>query len=103
MSQSAIRPAHYKKHKYEVVAVVRDWNLGFNLGNSLKYIARAGKKDVSKHIEDLEKAIEYINIEIGFLKEETEVKEKITHTYTDNWEEVSAGVCAPGISLNKNN
>ena len=103
MSQDAIKPAHYKNHKYEPVAVIRDWNLGFNLGSSLKYIARAGKKDPNKHIEDLEKAIEFINIEIRFIKEELQAKEKTNNTYTENWEEVQAGVCAPGINLNKNN
>ena len=100
--QSAIQPKHYKQYKYEPVAVIRDWGLGYNLGNSLKYIARAGKKDPKKHIEDLEKAIEYINIEIRFLKEETkELAPK--QQYTDNWSEETEptqGVCAPGMNMN---
>ena len=107
VTDSPTRPKHYKQYKYEPVAVIRDWGLGFNLGSSLKYIARAGKKDPNKHIEDLKKAIEFINIEIGFLEEEMrpEVPKK---QYTDNWSEEEAdtlpaplpGVCAPGINLN---
>jgi molybdopterin/thiamine biosynthesis adenylyltransferase len=38
--------------------------MGFNLGNALKYIWRAGIKDDKKHIEDLKKAVFYIHDEI---------------------------------------
>lgn len=37
-------PAHYCYGKYEPINVIRDWQLNFNLGNVIKYIARAGKK-----------------------------------------------------------
>ena len=99
---TAVRSKHYKQYKYEPIAVIRDWGLGFNLGNSLKYISRAGKKDPLKHIEDLEKAIEFINIEIGFLREEL-TPQLPKKQYTDNWDESeqssSQGVCAPGITI----
>ena len=39
----------------------RPWGLGFNLGNAVKYISRAGKKDPDKYIEDLQKAVWYLN------------------------------------------
>lgn len=67
-------PSHYggKDNLYEVRKVIRAWGLGFNLGNAVKYIGRAGKKDPSKHIEDLEKAIFYINDEIEFLKSQVD-------------------------------
>ena len=56
-------PDHYAKgRKYEPYKVIRDWDLNFNLGSAVKYIARAGRKDDA--IEDLEKAIEYLKFEI---------------------------------------
>ena len=79
--QSAVnRPSHYNMGKYEVVDVINDWNLNFQKGNAVKYIARAGHKDPSKEIEDLEKALFYINYEVSRLKslkekEENERKE----------------------------
>ena len=58
-----IHPNHYGGDtKYEVVKVVREWGLGFELGNAVKYIARAGKKDLSKFAEDLDKAIFYLQL-----------------------------------------
>jgi hypothetical protein len=60
-----IKPAHYMVgDPYEHVKVVRAWKLSYELGCSTKYIARAGKKDPTKHIEDLKKAIRYIEMEI---------------------------------------
>ncbi len=53
-------PAHYTDGKYEVIDVIEGWNLNFHLGNALKYIARAGKKNPDKRIEDLEKAAWYL-------------------------------------------
>ena len=49
---------------YEVIKVIRAWDLGFSLGNSVKYIYRAGIKDPSTKVEDLKKAIWYIEEEI---------------------------------------
>jgi len=40
--------------------VIEDWELPFHLGNALKYIARAGRKDPSKVREDISKAIWYL-------------------------------------------
>jgi hypothetical protein len=42
--------------------------MNFNLGNAMKYIWRAGIKSDEKHIEDLQKAIFYINDEINRLE-----------------------------------
>jgi len=63
-------PAHYGggDNPYEAIKVIRAWELGFSLGNAVKYIARAGKKDAAKHIEDLKKAAWYINEEIETLE-----------------------------------
>lgn len=53
-------PSHYTDGKIEVIEFIEDKGLGFCLGNAIKYISRAGKKDPNKEIEDLEKAIWYI-------------------------------------------
>ena len=57
-------PSHYTDGKIEVIDYIEDKKLGFHLGNAVKYISRAGKKDPNKYIEDLRKAIWYINREI---------------------------------------
>jgi len=58
------RPSHYTYGSIEVIDYIEDKKLGFHLGNSVKYISRAGKKDPSKYIQDLEKAIWYLKREI---------------------------------------
>ena len=55
------RPAHYTDGKIEVIEYIEDKKLGFCLGNAVKYISRAGKKDPTKEVEDLKKAIWYID------------------------------------------
>jgi hypothetical protein len=55
-------PPHYKGNKFEVIDIIEDFGLSFRLGNAIKYILRAGKK--GDRIEDLKKAIWYINREI---------------------------------------
>lgn len=62
------RPSHYTDGKIEVIDFIEDKKLGFHLGNAVKYIARAGKKDSKKTVEDLEKAQWYLNREINRLK-----------------------------------
>ena len=62
-------PAHYTSGKSECIDYITDKKLGFCLGNAVKYITRAGHKDPEKIIEDLEKAVFYINYEIKMLKE----------------------------------
>ena len=63
-------PDHYLKNSgHEVIDVIRAWNLNFELGNAIKYIARAGKKDPLKIKEDLNKAIWYLNNEIKNIKD----------------------------------
>lgn len=58
-----IRPDYYKANGLEAFDVIDSFELNFNLGNAFKYIARAGKKD--DKVEDLKKAITYLNREIG--------------------------------------
>lgn len=67
-------PNHYADGKIEVIDFIEDKSLGFNLGNSVKYISRAGKKDPEKTIQDLEKARWYLTREIErLLKNLTDV------------------------------
>lgn len=62
-------PDHYMRDSgHEVIDVINAWNLDFDLGNAIKYIARAGKKDPQKNVEDLNKAVWYIKHKIENLK-----------------------------------
>lgn len=62
------RPSHYTDGKIEVIEFIEDKKLGFCLGNAIKYIARAGKKDPTKTLEDLNKAKWYIERRIKELE-----------------------------------
>jgi hypothetical protein len=68
--ESVNHPKHYNAGKIEVIEFIEDQRLGFNLGNAVKYVARAGKKDMSKVIEDLEKARWYLMREIELFRAE---------------------------------
>lgn len=57
-------PSHYNKGKIEVIDAIEDWDLNFNRGNAVKYVARAGLKNKETEIEDLQKARWYIDREI---------------------------------------
>jgi hypothetical protein len=73
-SEAVEHPSHYGGDKvYETIKVIMAWGLGFNLGNAVKYISRAGKKDPTKQVEDLEKARFYLDYEIALLKGERTV------------------------------
>jgi hypothetical protein len=65
-------PDHYggKENIYEVVKVCEAWGLDKDayIFNVVKYVARAGKKDSSKEIEDLKKAMFYLNRRIERLE-----------------------------------
>ena len=61
-------PPHYLdiNSGIECIDIVRHRN--YNIGNAIKYLWRAGLKNEDKHIEDLKKAIFYINDEINRLQ-----------------------------------
>lgn len=65
-------PSHYggADNPYEVIKIIEHYKLGFCLGNVLKYILRAGKKDPNKEIEDLEKSVWYLQRELMNRKKE---------------------------------
>ena len=64
MSNQVNHPTHYggQENPYEAIKVIEAWGLGFNLGNVVKYLSRAGKKGDT--LEDLRKAAWYLNREI---------------------------------------
>lgn len=74
-------PSHYTwlkdKVGIEVIDITR--HLDFDLGNAIKYILRVGKKPINKSnsnlnvaaIQDLKKAIWYINDKIKMIENET--------------------------------
>lgn len=63
-------PAHYTDGQIEVIDFIDDKQLSYCLGNAVKYISRAGKKDPTITIEDLQKAVWYLNHEIEKRKRE---------------------------------
>lgn len=71
------RPKHYQSPfktlagaYIQALDVIVAWQLGFNLGNTVKYILRSGKKDPQKYIQDLKKARYYLDTEIKLLEEQ---------------------------------
>ena len=60
MSDAVNHPSHYTDGNIEVIEYIEDKKLGYCLGNAVKYISKAGKKDPAKDIEDLQKADWYI-------------------------------------------
>jgi len=83
--QAVDHPKHYGGDTiYEAIKVIDAWELGFCLGNTIKYISRCGKKDPSRELEDLEKAMWYLDHEIKRRKaqqlelESTVIKDNLT-------------------------
>lgn len=64
---SSPTPPHYQGTT-QPINLINAQNLNFNLGNVVKYVCRAGKKDGETTIKDLNKAIDYLNFEIERLK-----------------------------------
>lgn len=61
-------PEHYggEDNTYEAIKVIEAWELGFHLGNVVKYISRAEKKGAE--VQDLEKAQWYLNRYLDVIK-----------------------------------
>ena len=62
-------PKHYNAGRIEVIDAIEDWKLSFHLGNVVKYVARAEHK--GKPLEDLKKAVWYLNRAIEKLEQKT--------------------------------
>ena len=54
------RAKRYSESKIEVIDYIEDKKLGYCLGNAIKYISRAGKKNPATEVEDLKKAKWYL-------------------------------------------
>ena len=77
MSESVNHPPHYGGDTvYEAIKVIEAWELGFCLGNTVKYICRAGSKVGSSTLEDLKKARWYLDRQIQQLEKPSETPEK---------------------------
>jgi hypothetical protein len=62
-AEQVVKPDHYQgKGGLQAIDVIEAFGLGFSLGNVIKYVLRAGKKQ--DRIQDLEKAMEYLKFEI---------------------------------------
>jgi len=59
---------HYENGKgYDVIDFIKDYDLNFNRGNAIKYLVRASHKGSEE--QDLEKAIDYIQRELEYIRE----------------------------------
>ncbi len=74
MNDIVNHPSHYTNGGIETIDFIEAKELNFSLGNVVKYVSRAGKKDPKKTIEDLRKAEWFLNREIKRL-EKAEVKD----------------------------
>lgn len=94
-------PSHYTDGKIEVIDFIEDKKLGFHLGNAVKYIARSGKKDPAKTIEDLEKARWYLDRYISKLKDDSSDIEsplkQVTYTWKHHGDERYKNDCSRTI------
>ena len=63
-------PDHYNAGEIEVIDAIEDWNLGFNDGNAIKYIAR--HKHKGNAIQDIKKAIWYLERHVKILEAEND-------------------------------
>ena len=72
-------PNHYggESNPYEAIKVIDAWDLDFCLGNTVKYISRAGKKHPDKELEDLKKALWYLQHKIDTLEKRWLKQEKL--------------------------
>jgi hypothetical protein len=70
MNEQVNHPQHYggAENPYEAIKVIEAWDLGFCLGNTVKYISRAGKKETDKTVQDLKKAKWYLERKIAQLE-----------------------------------
>ena len=67
--QEVDNPSHYRSTGMDVIDVIEQFKLNFNLGNVIKYVLRAGKK-CDSGITDLKKAFWYLEREINAQEED---------------------------------
>lgn len=90
MSDIISNPAHYVEgRQYEPKDVIAEHGLNFYMGCVVKYISRAGRKEGSSRVEDLEKARQYAIFEQNRLRE----IDRELLAGCDNVEEEVAKIC----------
>lgn len=64
-------PMHYQtESRIDVIDFCKMYEMNFNRGNIIKYLARAGKKD--NELDDLRKALNYLTREIEYFEKQQE-------------------------------
>ena len=80
-------PAHYTRGSIEVWDFIRDQQLSYHLGNAIKYICRAGFKSPDTKVEDLKKAIHYLENELLHSSQPDDDGRTVPlSVYFDDWE-----------------
>jgi hypothetical protein len=67
-------PIHYTRGSVEVWDFIRDQGLNYFRGNAIKYVCRAGFKSTGTEIEDIKKAIHYLENELHALQNSEPVR-----------------------------
>ena len=67
-SDTVNHPKHYTSHPSGIECIQVTQHYDFCTGNAIKYLWRAGKKNQDATVEDLKKAIWYINKKIEMLE-----------------------------------
>ena len=70
VDNKVIKPSHYKAGEFDVISFCQIHDINFELGNVIKYVTRAGKKENNSELQDLFKAREFLNRRIKYLKGE---------------------------------
>ena len=94
MADNVKNPSYYNRGKIEVWEFIEDQGLDYHTGNAVKYIARAGFKDPSKEVEDLQKAI-------AFLERKIKVLNGTTGTIDTNSKIITFGDYAGTLTANQ--
>ena len=79
MSDLPVKPKHYRESYFQPIEVISAWGLNFSLGNVLKYICRAGKKQNASIKDDLMKALWYLAYH---LTEDTDTADSVVRIVT---------------------
>jgi hypothetical protein len=76
MTEQVNHPNHYggEDNPYEAIKVIEAWDLDFHLGNTVKYISRAGKKGDDKELQDLKKSLWYLERKIQILEDASQTE-----------------------------
>lgn len=71
VDQMIVRPPHYiASNGIEAINIIEGFSLNYRLGNVVKYVLRAGRKEDSDHLGDLKKARWYLNREIAAMEDD---------------------------------